>query len=241
MLDDMLQPDHPLRALGQLADEDLVALLVAGNQDAMRIIFDRYYAMIMGIALRIVRDVGEAEDVTQTAFTDFYCSAKRFDAQKGSLRTWLLQYAYGRSRNRLAALNVRSHFQHMEFDDVSQKDLAAKAVNACEMFNLTEDEARLFIGQVLGALGEKHRRIVELVCYCGLTIPEVAELTGESVGNIQHYYHRTIEKLRRAFRKLPANEKESGTTKKASPLLQRVRNSAQALAKEVDSVRAQLL
>ena len=71
------------------ADEELVRLLVAGNHDAMRIIFDRYYSIMMRIALRIVRDPGEAERVVSVAFTDFYRKAELFDPGNRSPRVTL--------------------------------------------------------------------------------------------------------------------------------------------------------
>src|SRR5580658_6973690 len=188
-----------------MADEDLVALLVAGNHDAMRVLFDRYYATVMRIALRIVRNHGEAEDVAQTAFTDFYRNVTRFDASRGSLRTWLLQYAYGRSINRLQSLKVRRHNFHVELTEVNPLELATENQTVLKLSN---EEAKFFVGQVLATLDEKYRRVIELVCYCGLTIPEVAAITGESVGNVQHHYYRSIEKLRVTFHKAKG---EAGT------------------------------
>jgi hypothetical protein len=65
--------------LAKGADENLVQMLVFGNHDAMGVIVDRYYAMIMRVALRIVRDAAKAEDVVQITFTDFYRNAKNVD------------------------------------------------------------------------------------------------------------------------------------------------------------------
>ena len=239
MPNDMLGPVDRPAALQQLMDEDLVTLLAAGNHDAMRVIFDRYYRIIMRVALRIVRDIGEAEDVAQVTFTDFYRGAKLFDARKGSLRTWLLQYTYGRSINRLQSLKAHSHFNQVDLEEVEPGELTS---SVGEPFNLTPEETRCFVRQVLESLNDKHRRIVELVCYCGLTIPEVAALTGESVGNVQHYYHRTIERLRVRFCKVPEPQGQTAPTKKGvSSFLQSVRKSAGVVAKEVESVRAQSL
>jgi RNA polymerase sigma-70 factor (ECF subfamily) len=230
------QPDDALRALREMADEDLVALLVAGNHDAMGVIFHRYYGLAMRVALRIVRNHSEAEDVTQTAFTDFYRNVTRFDASRGSLRTWLLQYAYGRSINRLQSLKARRHAFHVELTEVNPLELAAENQT---VLKLSTEEAKFFVGQVLATLDEKYRRVIELVCYCGLTIPEVAAITGESVGNVQHHYYRSIEKLRVLFDKAkgegkPGNEKSAG-------ILGRMRKTTARIAKEVESVKAQLL
>jgi hypothetical protein len=49
--------------LEQCSDAELVRLLVTGNRDAMTVIFDRYYRLVMSVALRMLHDVGAAEDV----------------------------------------------------------------------------------------------------------------------------------------------------------------------------------
>src|SRR5438876_187823 len=90
----------PPAATADLTDTELVRLLVAGSADAMDAIFSRHYRMVMSVALHIVRDPGEAQDVVQIVFTELYQKAKLFDPAKGNLKTWLLQYAYGRSINR---------------------------------------------------------------------------------------------------------------------------------------------
>jgi len=230
------QPNEELRPLLEMADEDLVVLLVAGNHDAMGVIFHRYYALAMRVALRIVRNHSEAEDVTQTAFTDFYRNAARFDAARGSLRTWLLQYAYGRSINRLQSLKARRHAFHVELTEVNPLELATEGQT---VLRLSNEEAKFFVAEVLATLDEKYRRVIELVCYCGLTIPEVAAITGESVGNVQHHYYRSIEKLRVTFSK--AKGEGESEARKSTGLLGRMRKTTARIAKEVESVKAQLL
>jgi RNA polymerase sigma-70 factor, ECF subfamily len=218
-----------------LTDAELVAQLVAGSHDAMGAIFDRYYRLVMCVALRIVRDPGEAEDVAQVAFTDFYRNAKLFDARKGNLRTWLLQYAYGRSLNRLAGLKSRRHYDHLEYEDVEASALAERAG---EHFGLTSQEARVFVGQALGQLKEKQRRVIELVCLCGLTIAEVAQVTGESVGNVQHHYYRGVERLRKEFCQ-KRDPESAGELKDGHPRWGMRKPAEKALAREAESVKAQ--
>lgn len=232
------RPVDNLPPLEERSDEDLVALLVAGNHDAMRVIFARYYATVMRIGLRIVRDRSEAEDVAQTTFTDFYRNAQRFDASRGSLRTWLLQYAYGRSINRLQSLKSRRHAYHVELTEVNPLELATEDKT---VLRLSSEEAKFFVGQVLGTLDEKYRRVIELVCYCGLTIPEVAAMTGESVGNVQHQYYRSIEKLRLTFHEAQGKQHSGASKGKAAGLWSRMRKPLAEVAKEVERVKAQLL
>ena len=110
-------------AVDEVSDGDLVRLLLAGDQEAMAVIFDRYYRLVMSVALRIIHDVGEAEDVVQTVFADFYQRAELFDESKGNLKGWLLQYTYGRSFNQKRKLRNHNFYEQVELEemDVEQR------------------------------------------------------------------------------------------------------------------------
>ena len=84
--------------------------LQAGQNDALAVLFDRYQKLVLSIALKIVRDPGEAEDVTQTVFLDIYRAVAQFDPRKGNTKVWLMQYAYHRAINRRQHLNVREFY-----------------------------------------------------------------------------------------------------------------------------------
>ena len=81
-------------------DPELIRQLLSGNHDALAVIVDRYQRLVLSVALRIVKDEGEAEDVVQIVFTDIFKRAEQFDSSRGTLKMWLLQYAYSRSVNR---------------------------------------------------------------------------------------------------------------------------------------------
>jgi RNA polymerase sigma-70 factor (ECF subfamily) len=83
--------------------------LQEGQSDALAILFDRYQKLVLSIARKIVRDPGEAEDVTQTVFLDIYRAVAQFDPRKGNTKVWLIQYAYHR------AINRRLHLQGRDF------------------------------------------------------------------------------------------------------------------------------
>src|SRR5258708_27362894 len=94
----------------RLCDEDLMFCLRAGQSDALAILFSRYERLVLSVALRIVRDPGEAEDVTQTVFLDIFRAAAQFDPAKGTTKVWLLQYAYHRAIHRKQHLELRSFY-----------------------------------------------------------------------------------------------------------------------------------
>jgi len=181
---------HPLH---DFDDAELVQMLVTGNRDAMEVIFDRYYRLVMRITLNIVRDMSEAQDVCQIVFTDFYRQARLFDPARGNLKTWLVQYAYGRSINSRRRLKSRGFYEQTEIEAINPAVLAG----VTKLFDLESAETRRLIEQVLATVPDRQRVVIEGVCFQGMTMREVAEATGESIGNVQHSYYRGIEKLRK--------------------------------------------
>ena len=69
--------------LCKLCDEELMQRVAVGCQDAVTVLFDRYQHLVFDVALRIVRDPGEAEEVVQTVFLDIYRAVANFDSRKG--------------------------------------------------------------------------------------------------------------------------------------------------------------
>ena len=208
MTDSRLPGDFPPPSvLKELGDGDLVRLLVQGYGDAMTVVFDRYYTPMMRLALRIMRNRAEAEDVVQTAFADFYRQIKLFDESKGNLRAWLLQYVYGRCINRINTLKVRHHNDHIELSDVPPSELSSTDQR---FLNLNEPESKRLVEQVLGKLNENKRRIVELICLDGLTLKDVAMVTQEPRTRIQNLYYRAIAELRATVREPEAPPTQPG-------------------------------
>ena len=91
-----------------LSDEDVMEQLRRGQPDALGILFNSFYRLVLKIALRILRDPAEAEDLMQDVFFEIYNKAAQFDAAKGSPKTWILQDAYHRSLNRRRYLSLRN-------------------------------------------------------------------------------------------------------------------------------------
>src|SRR5579863_1588881 len=124
----------------------------------MGVIFDRYYRLVMGVALRIVRDVGDAEDVVQTVFTDFFQRAEMFDETKGNLRTWLLQYTYGRSFNQKRKQRARCLFDQVEVEEIEVEQRRKRSKRVAD---LDSPEATRLVEQILPKLTEKQRSVIE--------------------------------------------------------------------------------
>jgi len=178
--------------LTRFSDNDLMAQLQVGCHDALAVLFDRYHRLVLSIALRIIHDPGESEDVMQGVFLEIYKAVGQFDPAKGTTKVWILQYAYHRAINRRQYLNSRRFYTQ---ENVGELQLAATGLISTHS-NLTVDELRVVLRKGLATLSAPQRRVIELASFDGFSMKEIAEETGEPLYNVRHHYYRGLEKLR---------------------------------------------
>ncbi len=183
----------PWSELQEAGDPELVQQLISGNDDALAVIVDRYQRLVFSVALRIVKDEGEAEDLVQTVFVDIFKKAEQYDPSRGTLKVWLLQYAYSRIINRRHYLEPREFYSQLEVDEVIGSGFS---IGARRSDGLSTAEVSHLIDQALGSLNTKQKTAISLVYFQGLTLDEAAQKTGETLPAIRHHYYRGLMKLR---------------------------------------------
>src|SRR6202050_3577766 len=196
--------------LRTLTDEDLVASLRMGCYDALAFLFERHSPLVFRIARAILRDDGEAEETVQRVFLDVFKAVNQFNPDRGTFKTWLLQYAYHRSIDR------RQHLQSNRFYSRDKLDELMPA----ELFNgpghllcLPPQEVVFLVEQVLATLETRQRHVIELTYFEGLTAEEIASKTGDTASSVRHNLYRGLAKLRKvllATSNAKGKEKASG-------------------------------
>lgn len=187
--------DSPLH---HLSDEEIMHAVQQGDGDAFAVLFDRFHRLVLVTALKIVRDVSEAEEVTQNVFFEIYRIAEKFDSAKGSLKVWLLQYAYHRSMNRRNYLVLRQFYNRPELDEVLEWEEGTQGPP-----QLFSQEIARVVKEALVTLNEAQKRTIEMVFFEGLTLRDVSEKTRESLSNVRNHYYRGLERLRNCLTEEP--------------------------------------
>jgi RNA polymerase sigma-70 factor (ECF subfamily) len=202
------EPSEPsFEQLSRFADEDLMRHLKAGHNDALAVLFDRYHRLILSVAFRILRDVSEAEDVMQSIFLEIWKAAGQFDASRGTTKVWLLQYAYHRSMNRRQYLSRRGFYDKGQVDD-GESNPAETPLETSRPGQLACPEIYSLVHRGLDSLNHPQRRTLKLAHFEGMSLKEIAQYTGESLGNVRHYYYRGLSRLRALL--LGGNGRRSG-------------------------------
>jgi RNA polymerase sigma-70 factor, ECF subfamily len=190
----------PYTELLELGDELLMQELQAGNTDAFAIVFKRYHRLVHATALHILRDAHEAEDLTQSVFLETYRRAAQFDARRGTLKVWLLQYAYSRSINRRNYLLVRHFYSQTEVDAADEE------ASLWSPSRLQLQEANRLANEALDALPDVQRKTIEMFFFEGLSFKEIAKQRNESLSSVRHHYYRGLERLRSYLESCPQSE-----------------------------------
>src|ERR1700719_3060128 len=81
----------------ELLDERLMIRVGEKGGEALALLFRRYSRLVRGVALRILRDASEADDLLQDVFLFVHCQAPIFDPHKCSVRSWIVQMTYQRA------------------------------------------------------------------------------------------------------------------------------------------------
>lgn len=176
----------------RLADEELMPLVGRKDPEAFEVLYDRHGGAAYSLAYRIVGDRAAAEEVTQEAFISVWRSGARFDAARGSVRSWLLSVVRNRAIDFLRSRAGKA--PKLDFDD----EAAIEQRPAAER---TEEEAlrRETASEVRGALGKlpgEQSKVIELAYFGGFSHSEIAAILGLPMGTVKGRMRLGLEKIR---------------------------------------------
>jgi len=172
-----------------LSDEELFAHLEHEDPDAVAVLYQRYKRLVFAVALKILRDDGEAEDVVQNVFVDIVRTTLRYDPSRGTVKIWILQFAYHRSFRRRRQLTSRHFYSNVGLSEIQNDITASNPVTS-------EVENRHLLSKALSSLKGSQRHVLELASRDDLSLRDIAKVTGETLGNIRHHYYRGLQTLR---------------------------------------------
>lgn len=159
-----------------------------GDERAMTELYDRYSPLVYSVALRVLGDTGNAEDVLQEVFMQLWRNPDVFDSSRGNLGAWLAVIARNRA---IDALRRRKPDTNLEDVIVSvNHDVSAAADRSRAMQKVRE---------ILGGMPGPQREALELAYFEGLSHTEIASKTGEPLGTIKTRIRAGLLSLRKAL------------------------------------------
>lgn len=175
-----------------LDDFQLVEKLKEGAEDAFHELFERYKDRIFNVVFRIIGDSAECEDVVQEVFLKVIRNIGSFN-HKSALYTWLYRIAVN------AAVDFKKKFKPHGVISIYRQDGVAKEIPSPSEYPEVEPQRRemaKILDQALNQLSEKHRTILILREFQGLSYSEISEVLGCSKGTVESRLFRARGRLR---------------------------------------------
>jgi RNA polymerase sigma-70 factor, ECF subfamily len=178
----------------EISDEMLISLLGSEDSDALDMLFSRHSRLVYSIALRILHDAGEAEEVVQDCFLYVYRKALLFEPSRGSAKVWIIQVAYSRARDRKAHLSRRGFYLRTDIESDSLEGTLVGNADVEREIGAKVDFDRL--QRAFEGLTEIQCETLKLFYFDGLELREISERLHEPLGNVRHHFYRGLERLR---------------------------------------------
>ena len=149
--------------------ESLLSDVAQGDDSAFAVLYDTLGRGVYGTCLGVLRDPDHAAEVAQEVWVEVWRTAARFDAARGSARTWTLTLAHRRAVDRVRAVQAQRDRDQRVLDGSAERE-----------FDVVADEVEAALEQVrvrdcLGTLTSTQKQAVVLAYYGGRTYREVAD------------------------------------------------------------------
>jgi RNA polymerase sigma-70 factor, ECF subfamily len=164
----------------------------AGDEAALGLLLDRHARLVLGIGFRILRDIGEAQELVQDVFLHAFRKCQLFDPRRGTVRSWLIRITCHRALDRREYLNVRRFYDHRNLDEFG--DVFQSAVDLEYQIQISRSEEAL--RTAFAELSENQRATLQLYFFEGYTLREISERLGETLVNVRHHYYRALSRLK---------------------------------------------
>jgi RNA polymerase sigma-70 factor (ECF subfamily) len=173
----------------------LINECIAGNESAIELFVRQYETQVFRLALSIVGDQAEANEITQETFISALRSFHSYQ-EKNSLRAWLYTIALNHSRNHL---RKRKLLERLSSSVSKLFQLEDQRTQASPEELVIQDEKEALIWRELNSLDERLRTVVVLRYFHGLSISEISEVIAVNEGTIHSRLHTAREKLKTAL------------------------------------------
>lgn len=205
--------------MDELGDAELVVRIVARDERALMVAYDRHGATLFGIAVRFLGDRESAAEVVQEVFLSLWQRGARFDAAAGSLIAWLIGIARHRSLDRLRAASRRPRLVRTLSRDgwggavSGLEDVASTAggraavvtqgAEADPAVEMDRRWTRSVVRASLAHLPDAERQVLVLAYDEGLSQSQIAVRLGLPIGTVKSRTRRAMAVLRARLVEIP--------------------------------------
>ena len=188
---------NSIRNMNEARSSWLISECIAGNDEAVATLVRQYETGVFRLALSIVGDPAEANEITQETFIAALRALPSYQEQQ-SFRAWLYKIALNHSRSHLrkrkALERLRTTLTSIFQVETQKQVLPEEAA--------IQNEREASIWSTLNRLDERYRTVVILRYFHELSIAEISEVLSVNEGTIHSRLYSAREKLRKALKDL---------------------------------------
>ncbi len=185
-----------------LADAELVANVLRGEEDAFSQLHARYRQRIYSTVYRVLQDSAEAQDATQEVFLKLFRSLSDWNSGKAKFSTWLYRLAANHAID--CWRNRRRHHEFQATDPADQDNFPERAIGDAILSPFGALEKKESVDQIrrcVDALPELQKKVFLLRYFQDLKLEEIAEMEDCSLGTVKTSLFRATHAVRRAVRR----------------------------------------
>ena len=181
--------------LSEQPDVEVLKNWQLGSSQAFGIFYDRYGELVYRLSLRILGSPQEAEDLTQEIFIQLSRNTT-YDSKRGSTATFLSILTRSRAIDRLRKMrSQQQHLQKWEQSISSEYDIK----NSSLMENASLAERSEKVKAALANLPDKHRQVLEMAYFDGLSQSEIAKALDTPLGTVKSWARNGLIRLRESL------------------------------------------
>jgi RNA polymerase sigma-70 factor (ECF subfamily) len=174
----------------------LLARVAEGDTGALAALYDRSSTMVYSVAVRVLSNAEDAEEVTVDVYTYIWRSAGSYKAARGTAATWLMMLARSRALDRLRSSRAR-HCVPCNGNRAHER-LTLGASLACSR-SMALDE-QIFMKAALNQLPKGDRELLEMAFFAGLSHSELASTLKLPIGTVKTRIGTAVSRLRELTR-----------------------------------------
>ncbi len=181
--------------LSEQTDVEILQAWRSGSSQAFGIFYDRYGELVYRLSLRILGSPQEAEDLTQEIFI-LLSRNNTYDNKRGSIATFLTVLTRSRAIDRIR--KTRSQQQHLQqWEQGLSVEQDFRTSSLMENASLAERSEKVKLA--LANLPEKHRQVLEMAYFDGLSQSEIAKALDTPLGTVKSWARNGLIRLRESL------------------------------------------
>ena len=169
-------------------EQHIVSLLKDEDKRAIPLIYENYSDTLYGVILKVTNNEALAEDALQETFIKVWRFAKKYDASKAKLFTWLYRIARNTAIDKLRSYNLKF-----------EKEVQINESNVYKLSTLSINQDAIDLKKHVGTLDNKYQIVLQALFFEGMTQQEASDELEIPLGTIKSRLKIGLRELRKIY------------------------------------------